>query len=680
MAALAPAEEATLRELTMTFVPAADSARVASIAADALVRAVDPSQLLQLRLVLRLLEQPIANLATGAGFAAFRDMNEPARERLLLRWAGSPLLLRRSGVNAFRKLLTFIAYADPGLPGALNHLPAALGYVRDDPALPPELATIRPLAVDRSSPAAHDAPIQLEADVVVVGSGAGGGVVAAELAKAGRRVVVVDAGPFVDESTMPHDELDAYGRLYLNYGLLSTWDGAVTMLAGSAVGGGTLVNWMTCLDAPAEVRAEWAFDHGLDGLDGAEWADDVATVEAELGVAPATVVPPKDDLIRRGASALGWESGLIRRNATDCGDCGSCPFGCRRGAKQSGIRAHLAAAVAHGAQVLDRARVRTVLIGGRGGAGGSGPVTGVLGTLAPAEPDAPHDAEPRWFMVNAPQVVLAAGALRSPAVLQASEIGHPSIGRHLRIHPVPVIGALLDEPADMWRGTMQAVRSMQFAQDTRDRRRYVIESAPGHLGLMALILPWQGSAEHADLMAQARQFVPLIAVTRDGGEGRTRLTRAGRVRIDYQLDGKGRATARHALVSMARLARAGGAREILAVGMPMPRHRVDAKGDEARRFRAFETTIAATDFRPHRGTIASAHQMGTIRMGADPAGHPADERGRVRRDTRGGLVPGLYVADTSTFPTGLGVNPMVTVMAMARRVSRTVLAEGPSPA
>jgi choline dehydrogenase-like flavoprotein len=644
---------------------------VASIAADGLIRAVDPSQLIQLRLVLRALEQPLANLATGGGFKAFRDMDAPSREALLLRWTNSPLLLRRSGVNAFRKLLTFIAYADPGLPGQPNHLQQALGYQRDDPPLPPQLAAMRPIEVDRSSPAAGDAPLELEADVVVVGSGAGGGVVAAELANAGRRVLVVEAGPFVDESTMPRDELDAYGRLYLNYGLLSTWDGAITMLAGSGVGGGTLVNWMTCLDIPADVRQEWARDHGLDGVDGKEWADDLTVIERELGVSPATTIPPKDDLIRRGAEALGWESGVIKRNATDCGDCGSCPFGCRRGTKQSGIRAHLADAVAHGARVLDRARVRQVLVGGHEG----GPVTGVLGTLAPMDDTAPIATKPRWFMVKAPQVVLAAGALRSPSILQASSIGHPSIGRYLRLHPVPVIGAIHDEPVDMWRGTMQAVRSMQFSHDAVEHRRYVIESAPGHLGLMALILPWEGAAAHADWMAQARHFSPLIAVTRDGGEGRTTLTRAGRVRIDYRLDSAGIETARHALVSMARLARAGGARELLSIGHPMPRHRVDGGGDESRRFAAFEQQLAATDFRPHRGTIASAHQMGTIRMGSDPKTHPADSHGRVRRDTSGELVPGLYVADTSTFPTGIGVNPMVGVMTMARRVSRTVLAE-----
>lgn len=671
MTAFGRSELATLRALASTFVPAANAERVAGIAADALVRAVDPSQFVQLRLVLRLLEQPLANLATGAGFAAFRDMDAARRERLLLRWARSPLLLRRSGVHAFRKLLTFIAYADPGAPDDRNPLPGSIGYATDDPPLPAVLAQVRARPVDRSAPGPGDEPVKLTADVVVVGSGAGAGVIAAELARAKRGVLVIEAGPIVDESTMPRDELDAYGRLYLNHGLLSTWDGAITMLAGSGVGGGTLVNWMTCLDAPPEVRDEWAREHGLDGLDGDEWAADIATIESELGVAASIVVPPKDELIRRGAAELGWESGLIRRNATACGDCGSCPFGCRRGAKQSGIRVHLADAVRHGAVVLDRARVLALQ---RARAGGR--VIGVSGLLAPEDGDAPPNLAPRSFEVHANQVVLAAGALRSPTILQASGLAHPAIGRNLRIHPVPVIGALMREPVDMWRGTMQAVRSMEFAHDGPSHRRYVIESAPGHPGLLALVLPWEGAAAHKELMARARHFAPLIAITRDGGQGRVRLTRAGRVRIDYELDETGRATARHALVSMARLARAAGAEEILAVAMPTPRHRVDGGGDEPRRFAAFERSLAAMDFAPHRGTIASAHQMGTLRMGADSATHPADPRGRVRGDSRGSIVQGLYVADTSTFPTAIGVNPMITVMAMARRVSRTVIAEG----
>ena len=156
----------------------------------------------------------------------------------------------------------------------------------------------------------------------------------------------------------------------------------------------------------------------------------------------------------------------------------------------------------------------------------------------------------------------------------------------------------------------------------------MIESAPGHLGLLALVLPWQGSVEHADLMARARHFAPLLEQTRDGGEGRTRLHGLG-PGPDRLPARRGRARHGAARADLDGPARpGGGVRQILAVGQPMPRHVVDDAVGEERRYAAFEARLAATDFRPHRATIASAHQMGTVRMGSDPAAHPADERGR----------------------------------------------------
>ncbi|HXI46366.1 MAG TPA: FAD-binding protein, partial [Candidatus Acidoferrales bacterium] len=217
---MTPAELRTLASLAETFVPAADGERVAGQAADALVRAADPAQVSQLRLVLRLLESPIANGVGGGPWRSFGRLARPDREALLLRWATSALPLRRSAFGAFRKLLTFLAYADPGTPEEPNRLLGAMGYQPDRPTVTEDRSPIRPLLLERS-PSAGDRPIVLDADVVVVGSGAGGGVVAAELARAGRSVIVLEAGPFVDEQAMPRNELDAYSRLYLNHGLLS---------------------------------------------------------------------------------------------------------------------------------------------------------------------------------------------------------------------------------------------------------------------------------------------------------------------------------------------------------------------------------------------------------------------------------------------------------------------------
>jgi choline dehydrogenase-like flavoprotein len=241
-----------------------------------------------------------------------------------------------------------------------------------------------------------------------------------------------------------------------------------------------------------------------------------------------------------------------------------------------------------------------------------------------------------------------------------------------------VLAGRFTESIEMWRGTMQAARSLQFADGEPGRNGYVIESAPGHPGLLALALPWEGTDAHARLMEGAVRLSPLIAVTRDGGEGRASLTRAGRVRLDYRLDPVGVATFRHALVSMARLARAAGATDMVAPGAPATWYRPTSggSGTDGRAYERFEQDLAATDLAPNRAAVFSAHQLGSVRMGGDPADHPCDPWGRLRVGNRNdAVVDGLYVGDGSLCPTGIGVNPMITIMALARRVSRTILAE-----
>ena len=669
-------ELATLADLAETFVRG-DSLRRTRLATDALERAADPAQVAQLRLVLRLLESRLANLALAGRPVTFGSISPEGRERLLLAWANSRLPMRRSAFQGLRKLLTFLAYADPGGDGGNPRL-AAIGYRPDDPEPADEPTPIRPLRPPFEEGSA-DEPMVLDADAVIVGSGAGGGVVAATLAAAGRSVVVLDAGPFVDERSMPTDELDAFGRLYLNHGLLTTWDGSVTMLAGTAVGGGTLINWMTCLPAPVWIREEWSLEHGIDEIVGGRWDEDVAGLEAELGVAETTTIPAKDAAILRGAAALGWEASASRRDATGCAACGNCPFGCRAGMKQSGIRVHLADAWRAGARIVQRARVARVLIEGDRAVGVE--ARAVWTDPATGEPEVRAggpSARTRGLIVRAPTVVIAAGGLRTPAILEASNLEHPAIGRHLRLHPVPVVAGLFRDPIDMWKGPLQAARSLEFAKGRDGHRGYAIESAPGHPGLLALALPWEGTDAHAGVMATARRIAPFIAVTRDGGSGRTSVTKAGRVRVDYRLDSEGVATLRHALRSMARLARAAGASEIVAVGTPPRWHGRGGfmSGLEEETFARFEDDLASFDLSPNRGGVFSAHQMGTARMGADPASHVCDPAGRVRVDGRGDrVIGGLYVADGSLLPTGLGVNPMITIMAMARRVGRAILAE-----
>lgn len=498
-----------------------------------------------------------------------------------------------------------------------------------------------------------DAPLELEADVVIVGSGAGGGVAAARIAAAGHSVLVLEQGRSTVEATLPHTEGRAFRELFLDQGTTATADVGISILAGSSVGGGTTVNWTTSLDPPAWLRADWAARHGLVGFDGPEADADLARLHAELDLQPPSVMPPKDQLILDGAAALGWEAAPTERNAGPCSDCGSCTFGCRSGSKRSGPRAHLAAAFASGARILAGARVEQILL--RDSA-----AVGVAGRLVAGS------ERQRPFRVQAGAVVVAGGALRTPLLLQRSGIDHPAIGQFLRLHPVVAIAAQMPNPVDMWAGPTQAARSLEHL---RPRGGFVIESAPAHPGLIASSLPWEGGGTQGDLMAGANRIAPLIGIVHETGAGTVGWSRGAHPRIAYRLAAEDSDTARHALIELARIARAGAAERLLVLATP-PLSWATADGQEG--FEELLARIATMSLAPNRVTLFSAHQMGSARAGANPRDHACDPRGRVR-DGAGGVIRHLHVADASLFPSSSGVNPMLTVMALAERSARAVL-------
>lgn len=650
-----------LAEVFATLAPMseADALRRAEAAIETLHATRSRRDVAELGLALRALDLAPLNAAVGGGLSTFGGGSQAARERILRGWSTAPIPQLRTAFQAMTRLGLFLAYADPGPDPAVpaNEAWDRIGYVPPEPAPDPTPSPVTPLPVDRRAAE----PLRLEADVVVIGSGAGGGVVAARLAAAGRSVLVLEMASARADGGFPRLEAEAWRDLYLDRGATSTHDLSVTILAGSAIGGGTTVNWTTCLAPPDRLRVEWEEEHGLHGMTGPVVDDDIARLRAELGVMAPSLVPPKDRVILDGCAALGWEAAPNERNAGPCDRCGACGFGCPWGAKRSTLQVHLPLAQAAGARLLDGARVTRVRHAGAQARGVQGRLTGG-----------------RPFTVHAGQVVVAAGALRTPALLATSGVGHPALGHNLRLHPVPVIAADMPEPVEMWIGPTQAARSLQFAHPGPAdgigpaHGEFVVESAPAHPGFAAAALPWDGREAGTARLARLRHLAPVVSIVRDRGAGRVRPTAGGRVRIDYRLGPEDASTVRRAYVEMARIARAAGAEELLAVTTP------GATWTRGEDFNAYLRRLASLDLSPNRAVLFSAHQMGSTRAGSDTAGAPTDPDGRVRLDRRGTVLRGAYVADASLFPTPSGVNPMLTIMVLAERVARTVIAEGRS--
>ena len=623
-------ERTTLTRLVETIVPDAPAREVADQIVSELGAVGRPKLLNDLVLFLRLIEQPLVNIAVAGRATRFSDLDAYAREKYLLRWADSALPLRRTAFQAIKRLALFVAYSRSR--AGRNPLWADTGFER--PALAPLPA---PASLVMRVPSKGEV---IDADAIVVGSGAGGAVAAAELAARGRKVVVLEQGALSRESDFDGDEASGAARLFWSRQLLTTEDLALSVFAGHTVGGGTVVNWSTSLRLPAEVRDEWAAA-GLDGMD-TELDEHYEAIERRIHIdRDESAQNGPNALLAKGLDALGLAWTTIPRNVKGCGDCGSCGYGCRRGAKQSTLVTYLADACANGAEIVAGCHADYITAA-------NGQVTGIAGTV-----------DGLGIRAQAPLVVLAGGALGTPALLLRSGLGGPAVGRELHLHPVAPVVGLYDEPVRIWSGVPQSVVSDAFAR-LEGAYGFRMEIPSALIGVLSASLPWRSAAEHRALIARADHASVIIPIVRDRESGRVTADRQGRALVHYSVRGQ---TARHvvrSIVEATRVHLAAGAREVLTL------HSAPLRLRPGEDMNAFALEVTRRGIHANRVAMFSAHQMSTARMGADARSSVADPDGRVRR------VRGLIVADASAFPNASGVNPMLTVMALARRnVTRT---------
>jgi choline dehydrogenase-like flavoprotein len=489
------------------------------------------------------------------------------------------------------------------------------------------------------------------AEVCVVGSGGGGAVVAAELAAAGRDVVVLEQGHFWTSRDFTQREDVMLPRLFEEAGMRQTVDGAVTVLQGRGVGGSTVHNLCYAFRTPPAILRLWREEHALPELTQAALAPSLARVEANLRVKPIREdeVNRHNALLRSGAEKLGYSGFVTNHNREGCVKAGYCILGCSYDAKQSMLVTYVPRADASGARIYANARAERIELE-------SGRVRRVIGRVVD------HDGSPRGRIeVTARVVVLSAGAIASPDLLLRSGIARDApVGRHLHLHPSIMAAGFFDEPIDAYRGIPQSYYIDEFIDLERDPHTgFVLMPISGFPVLTAVSLPGFGR-DHFALMREYAKMGGLLALLHDRSEGFVESgDTPGRPRIHYALDEHDRRQLADGVRRCAEVLFAAGARRVVVPYAPEPL--VLGRGDDL-------GEIERRGVREGSIPIASTHPQSTCRMGGDPNTSVVDAFGECHAQ------PGLFVADMSVFPTSLGAPPQITTAALADRTAHHILA------
>ncbi|HVF40722.1 MAG TPA: GMC family oxidoreductase N-terminal domain-containing protein [Gemmatimonadaceae bacterium] len=591
------------------------------------------------RFFLRAVEQPLMTALQTGRAVRFSALSQPDAEAVLISLAQSRIADLRAGFQAIRRLATFNFYsAECGSP---DKVWTAMGYSpsANPAAIPPQLKLTR-----------ITGDTVLDCDVCVIGSGAGGSVAAGLLAETGNKIIVLEAGSDWQSPDFDQREDPGTRELYLDRGTTSTVDLSMSLLAGAALGGGTIVNWQTSLKLPADVRDEWAETSGCSHFAGESFERSLDSVWERLSIGTEESQHNENNAaLQRGCEALGYDSMVIPRNSAECdlSQCGNCVYGCRHGGKQSAAVTYLRDAQRNGdTTIIARCTADKVVIT-------NGEVERVIATATD------HSGLRYKVEVRARRIVLACGALHSPALLMRSGVTNSHIGRHLRLHPTTGIGATFADRIEAWRGPPQTIVCGEFSR-LRGGYGFRIETAPAHPGLLASSTPWLGSREYRENMQQSGNKALWIILVRDRSSGVVTVDHDGRPVLRYQPASGEQEMFREGIIAARSIAAAAGAQMVQSVHTaPITWQRSGSPNGKG----TFDSAVRnARASRNHLG-LFSAHQMGTCRMGASPRSAVCDARGEVFG------VRGLFIADASAFPGSSGVNPMITIMALAHHTA-----------
>jgi choline dehydrogenase-like flavoprotein len=507
---------------------------------------------------------------------------------------------------------------------------------------PPVLKVTQPAQIP-------DAGLTLDADVVIIGSGAGGAVTAYELAHSGAKVVVLEAGPHVPSSAFQEHAPTALETLYEDSGNQANTTGDLSILQGRCVGGSTVVNAAACFRVPNQVLENWAKEHGLDGLSAESLAPYFERVERNLSVHQNEPheVNYNGRLLIEGAKKLGIPASPISRNIKDCALTGHCISGCKTDRKQSMLVTYLPWASELGATILCGTRAETFEVKG-------GRVVAVHAVATDA------DGVTKAVQVRAGLVVVAAGAVQTPLLFQKNHLGNSSgeVGRNFACHPSLAVFGEHDHDVYAWAGATLTAQAGDIENPLRGG--YLLEAGMVGPVITSSWIDGGIGQDFVEFMERSKKFQAAVTLIHDHNVGRVYLD-GHQKQIEYDLDDRDFEALREALRGTARIYFAAGAKRVY---LPTTRRTtIESEGQ-------IDSVINSLTNGKHLYRMNSYHPQGTMRMGADP------KRSVVAPDGRCHDLDNVYITDASLFPSSLLVNPQITVYTMASYISDRIVARG----
>jgi choline dehydrogenase-like flavoprotein len=501
-------------------------------------------------------------------------------------------------------------------------------------------------------------PEKIHCDVAIIGSGAGSGITAELLARAGLSVVIIEEGPLKSSSDFNQLESEAYKDLYQEGAGRRTKDKAIGILQGRSVGGSTTVNWTSSFRTPPGTLAYWQARFGLADYSVEALAPYFAQAETRLGIAPWGMAPnANNELLTRGAAKLGIATEPIARNVKGCYNLGSCGLGCPTNAKQSMLVTTIPAALDLGATLLVETRAQQFVFD-------AGKISHLL-CIAVKANAAPVHAGSIATTIVAKHYVLGGGAINSPALLLRSNAPdpHQHLGTRTFLHPATVTTAVMPSAVAGWAGAPQSVYSDHFlhSQAIDGPIGFKLESAPVHPVFVGAQLPGFGPPQTA-LFRQFANTQILVAIMRDGFHaqsvgGSVALNGDGQPVLDYVLTDFVMDGARRAQLAMAEIQFAAGAKSVY------PAHEMGAHYGN---WEDAKNAINKLPMQPLLTKIGSAHVMGGCALSSQ------ENQGVTRPDGVHWQIENLSIHDGSLFPTSIGANPQLSIYGIVNRLAQAL--------